>query len=220
MEHWIISRGLKILSPAEIAIPKYDVQADYSQFMATSIDMNLPFILDKLFQDTVSVRVVEKTITRQYAVRDGKNSKFRKVQSQIKKQSFLLVRNVQDKKCSKKEIMILCAQFISLADCILFATGIPPKLEQLLYRHGIECKHEVHVLSLKDVTFDKLGTRLVPKYVLLNEPEIRELEARKKVTRDQFPRLHATSDAMGRYLMLRPGMVVRTSPTSYRIVVH
>ncbi len=222
MEHWVIARGLEILPPDKINIPNYIIptKATTQNFVATSIDVNLPYIVEKLFQGTVSVRVAQRTIIKNVAVKSEQTGKYRKVVRTEMRQVFLFVRNIMEKKCTKKDILVLCARFIPLADCILFASGIKPQLEQIFYRRGTECKREVQLIPLKDVTFDKLATRFVPKYVLLNEVEICELEIRKKVTRDHFPRLHATSDAMGRYLGLRPGMVVKTSTTSYRIVVH
>ena len=221
MEHWIVARGYEVLPPEQVNIPNYFIPLRSTQpLVPTSIDTNLPYILEKLFQGTIAVRVVQKTITKQFAIKSHDGGKYRKAIRKETRQIFLFVRNVMEKKCSKKDIMVICARFIPLADCILFASGIAPQLEQIFYRRGIECKKEVQLMPLKDVTFDKLETRLVPQYVLLNEPEIVQLEKRMKVSRDHFPRLHATSDAMGRYLGLRPGMIVQTSATSYRIVTH
>jgi DNA-directed RNA polymerase subunit H (RpoH/RPB5) len=226
MEHWVVARGYDVVDAANVRIPGYTAPARTS-FVATSVDVDLPHILDKICASTISVRVLQKTISKQYAVRETEteenteqNPRYRKIARTETRQLFLFVRNIMEKKCSKKDIVFLCTKYLPLADCIFFASGVAPLLEQAFYRRGIECKHEVQLLPLKDVTFDKLETRLVPKYIVLNEAEVCALEQAKKCSRDQFPRLRATVDAMGRYLWLRPGTVVQTSRTHYRIVTH
>ncbi len=232
MNFWIESRGYTIVEPANVRIANYVIpqKAVNTTYHATSVDRDIPHILEKLFLNTVSVRVVQKTTQQKFAIEreasdidlndEHKKHKFQKVVQSETRQLFLFVRDAIQKKCSKKEITLLCSRFVPLADCILFASGITPQLEQTFYRRGADCKREVQILQLKDATFDKLESRTVPHYVVLNESEIRALEERYQAKCDQFPRLRATLDASGRYLGLRPGMVVQSSPTSYRIVVN
>ena len=227
MEFWIQSRGYSVVAAEDVRIANYAPSLrNGASFLPTSIDQGIPYILEKLFQNTIAVRVLQKTITKHIVVpcetssEDETIIKYRSVAQTEIKQLFLFVRDAIQKKCSKKDLTVLCQRYIPLADCILFASGIAPQLEQLFFRRGVECKHDVQILQLKDATFDKLESRTVSRYILLNEAEICDVEERLNTTRDQFPRLNAKLDPIGRYLGLRTGMVVQCSPTYYRFVTN
>jgi DNA-directed RNA polymerase subunit H (RpoH/RPB5) len=88
-----------------------------------------------------------------------------------------------------------------------------------MLRRAAECRHKLQILKLSDVACNKLEYRGVPKYIILNEAEIVELEERHQANRaNLFPTMLCDQDAASRYLGLKPGMVVRCSPTQVRYV--
>jgi|SRR6185369_10494002 len=224
MEYWLNSRGYVIVEPQDVQIAGYEFiksqPEDAPMFEATSIDRKIPYILEKLFANTVSVRVVcqESALHPQIPKKRSRDDDNATIPKSRRKQMFLFVRNAMEKTFSKKDLVIICEKYITLAKCIIFTTGVPPLSTQMLYRKGAECGHPVEIMPLKDVMFRKLHFRMVPQYALLNEAEILELETRLKTKRADLPRL-PMSDAITRYHGLRPGQVVRKPDDSYRIVM-
>ncbi len=235
MQAWMRGRGFQTVDSAKVRIPGY-VPAQTKQqstLNATSIDADVPDLLEKLFQDTISVRVLESVSTCERVIppselkvacdeeesNDVVTIERVAVERPRSKQLFLLVRNPIVKNCPLKHIIEICNRFITLADCIFFALNLPQKLSQLMLRRAAECRHKLQILKLSDVASNKMEYRGVPKYVILNEAEIVELEERHQVDRTiHFPTMLCDQDAASRYLGLKPGMVVRCSPTQLRYV--
>jgi DNA-directed RNA polymerase subunit H (RpoH/RPB5) len=218
MEYWLNARDYKIVQPQDVNIPNYTFTVPERPHVATSIDGKLPHILEKLFQDTVSVRVLSKTCTK-HKVEVLPNGEKTLVAKKFTKQLFLFVRDVLTKKFTKKELMVICSKYM-LADIVLVANAIQPAPAVIFYRKAIECKLNAEIIATKDLTFPKLQSRMAPRYVVLNKREVKALEERFKTKKTCFPRL-VSSDPMAKYFGLRPGSVVKNIKAfmSYRIVV-
>jgi len=219
MEYWLNARGYIVVAPEHVTIENYVVPNNLASLKPTSLDSNIPHILEKLFANTMSVRVMSKTVTKDI-VTNVTATKKRIVSKTETKQFFVFVRDLTNKKFCKKDLVELSTRFIPLADCILFTTGVTKTLIQIYFRKAVECGRMVEMLPLKDLLFDKLRHRYIGDYLVLNEAEIVQEETLRKKKRTQFPRL-LTSDAIVRYLGLRPSTVVKVfKPTSsFKIVV-
>ena len=219
MEQWLTVRGFTVMRPEHLNIPNYNHCESSTVLQTSGIDANIPCILEKLFGGTVTVRVISKEICKTIIVQEEtEDTKIeRLVTKTTSQQFFLFVRNSTGVSFVKKDILVICENYIPLARCIVISMGIPPMSMQLLYRKGAECGHFVEILSPIDVGFDKLKNQKVPKYRILNAGEITDLETEMKLSVRNLARL-TMSDAMAKYYGFRVGQVVCTPSLDYRIV--
>lgn len=222
MQYWLSACGYTLVEPKDVSIPNYQVPLTPPLYLGNPMlrmDNNIPCVLEMLFNDTLAVRVIQqKTIIPSIVDSKTDNNVQVVVEKTHVQQMFLIVRQITELRFSLKEIVEICAKFISLADCVLFATGLVPQSRQMLLRKASEYKHQVSIIPLKDISFDKMQHRGIPNYIIQNEQQIKQIEKKRQSKRKDWSRLPVT-DAAARYLRLKVGMVVKIEcPLNYKIV--
>ena len=87
-----------------------------------------------------------------------------------------------------------------------------------LYGSNLLKPYRTEMFSFDDICFNNMEHSMVPRYVVLTENEIVEIEMCHKILRSKFPVMRS-SDAIARYLGLETGCVVlNLDYQSYRII--
>ena len=86
---------------------------------------------------------------------------------------------------------------------ILFTKGASAHADLVLdkMRARVEC------FTYEDIAVDKLSSRLVPRYQVLTEGDVRRLEETHRLPREKFP-VMLRDDPIAKYLGFRPGDVL------------
>lgn len=204
LEAWFCARGYVPVPPSHVSIEGYtpptnELLLPQNAHGIRPIDLQVPYVLECKFAQTLSIRVVEAP--------DGS-------------QLFLFIRNLLPTKLKQNEVFALCNDFTPLANCILFSSKLPQQTVQMCVQAAHKNKHTFEFLNLAEVRFDKLSHRGVPKMLLLNEADVLQLESELKRKRTSFPKLRLSCEATATYLGLKVGMVIHEPRNQmYRLVV-
>jgi len=87
------------------------------------------------------------------------------------------------------------------------------------YEKSLSCIHEV--LRWEDILLDKMNNISVPTYYVLSESEIKQMEKRRKLKRENLKKMIAARDPIAVYMGYRHGTVLATEQAGidYRYVI-
>lgn len=213
MEYWLRQRKWEVVAPQHISINNFAIpsfantgerksELDSGFRSVPPIDTNVPFVLCRFFQDTVSMRVL---------------------QTQTKKQFFLFVRDNISAAFAKKQLVgVLCTIFLPIAPCVIVTGRISVASLQDIRMLSVRTGHNVEIVNIADISFDKMDNFGFPTYRVLQQDEIRAIESAKKIKSIDFPRI-LVCDPAAIYCGFHIGQVLekldkRTGTISYRIV--
>ncbi len=126
-----------------------------------------------------------------------------------KEQAFLLVARPESDVIKKAQLNLLLEKATKLAHTLIILNLISAQAKTLMVSFNSSERAFVGELLLKsDVIADKLRSKLVSRYQILNESEIKDLEKKYQKERKDFPWMYE-QDAIARHHGFVRGMVVK-----------
>ncbi len=139
-----------------------------------------------------------------------------------KEQAFLLVACPESGAIKKPHLNLLLEKATKLAHTIVILNIISAQAKTLMVNFNPTDKTFLGELLLtSDITADKLRSKMVSRYQILNEVEIKELEKKYKKDRKGFPWMYE-QDAIAKYHGFTSGMVVKVlhKDIQYRFIME
>ena len=118
-------------------------------------------------------------------------------------------------KVGKEFISLLCSAVPRELQTFVLCSKTSSHVQLVLSNHS-----NVELILFKDVEFQRCLNHCVPKYRVLAEEEVAQLEKKMCTTAARFPKLIASADPIARVLRLTPGQVVQVAGTEeHRVVI-